>query len=134
MPTAYIDEMTRTWMKAQGWEVNSTDYDVEKEVYSWRHEVQEGPSPTLRISQKVLEDYRRSRWPTCWTGSTWRQPYRRGRTAGMSWGERPRVTLFSQKLPHRREHFDVIAADFERGQHRDGDEGARQSPDPQPER
>lgn len=99
MPTTYIDEMTRTWMKAQGWEVNSTDYDVEKEVYSWRHEVQEGPSPTLRISQKVLGDYRRSRWPTCWTGSTWRQPYGRGRTAGMSWGERQGLPYSPRNSP-----------------------------------
>jgi hypothetical protein len=57
MPTAYIDEMLRGWMKANGWEVNSTDYDFERKVYSWRHKVRSGPSPTLRISQGVLEDY-----------------------------------------------------------------------------
>jgi hypothetical protein len=34
-----------------------TDYDFDREIYAWRHEVRSGPSPTLRIAQKVLEDY-----------------------------------------------------------------------------
>lgn len=57
-PTAYIDEEIRRWMKAKGWEVNCRpEYDFDREVYVWRHEVPGAPSPTLRISQKVLQDY-----------------------------------------------------------------------------
>lgn len=50
-------------MKAKGWEVNcQPEYDLEREVYAWRHEVRGGPSPTLRISRKVLEDYPAFAW------------------------------------------------------------------------
>jgi hypothetical protein len=56
-PSEDIDEKVRAWMKAKGWEVTSTEYDFERETYAWRHEVGGGPSPTLRISQRVLEDY-----------------------------------------------------------------------------
>lgn len=45
-------------MKARGWEVNRPlEYDSDREVSAWRHEVRGGHSPTLRISRKVLEDY-----------------------------------------------------------------------------
>ena len=44
-------------MKAKGWEVTRTDYDFERQVYAWRHDVRRGPSPTLRISSQVLDTY-----------------------------------------------------------------------------
>jgi hypothetical protein len=45
-------------MKAKGWEVNRTNYDTDREIYAWRHELRGGKSPTLRISRRVLEGYR----------------------------------------------------------------------------
>ena len=55
-PTDDIDGEIRRWMKAKGWEVNCPpEYD--REIYAWRHKVPGRPSHTLRISQKVLEDY-----------------------------------------------------------------------------
>lgn len=33
------------------------EYNFDREVYAWRHERRGGPSPTLRISRKVLEDH-----------------------------------------------------------------------------
>lgn len=56
-PTPDIDENVRHWMKAKGWEVTITNWDSEREVYAWRHEMRGGKSPTLRISRKVLESY-----------------------------------------------------------------------------
>jgi hypothetical protein len=56
-PSQDIDEEVRRWMKATGWEVTRTNYDSDLEVYAWRHDVWGGPSPTLRISRRVLEDY-----------------------------------------------------------------------------
>jgi hypothetical protein len=56
-PSSYMDEEMRRWMKAKGWEVNRTQYGARSRVYAWRHEVGGGPSPTLRVSRKVLEDY-----------------------------------------------------------------------------
>ena len=56
-PSADIDEEVRGWMKAKGWEVTGAEYDFDRKVYAWRHEVRVGKSPTLRISRKVLEDY-----------------------------------------------------------------------------
>jgi hypothetical protein len=45
-------------MRAKGWEVNCRpEYHSGREVYAWRHEVSGGDSPTLRISQGVLEGY-----------------------------------------------------------------------------
>jgi hypothetical protein len=44
-------------MKAKGWEVTTTDYHFDQEVYSWRHNVHGGNSPTLRIARYVLERY-----------------------------------------------------------------------------
>lgn len=44
-------------MAAQGWTVNSTEYDPERQVYSWRHEGRRGPCPTLRITRQVLEGF-----------------------------------------------------------------------------
>jgi hypothetical protein len=44
-------------MKARGWEVTRTNYDSERQVYAWRHDVRGGPSPTLRVSRSVLEQY-----------------------------------------------------------------------------
>jgi hypothetical protein len=54
-PPAVVDGEVRSWMKAKGWEVTRTNYDSEREVYAWRHDVRGGPSPTLRISLSVLE-------------------------------------------------------------------------------
>lgn len=56
-PTADMDREIRRWMKAQGWEVNRTDYGARSRVFAWRQEVRGGASPTLRISRKVLEEY-----------------------------------------------------------------------------
>jgi hypothetical protein len=42
-------------MRAKGWEVTATDYHYEQEVYSWRHELRGGKSPTLRVTRAVLE-------------------------------------------------------------------------------
>jgi len=44
-------------MNEKGWQVTHTEYDFGREVYAWRSEVRGSPSPTLRISQAVLEDY-----------------------------------------------------------------------------
>jgi hypothetical protein len=44
-------------MKAKGWEVTKTDYHFEQAIYSWRHEVRRGKSPTLRIRRNVLEQF-----------------------------------------------------------------------------
>jgi hypothetical protein len=35
-PSADIDEKVRGWMKAKGWQVTSTDYHFDQEIYSWR--------------------------------------------------------------------------------------------------
>ena len=55
-PAEDMDREIRRWMKAQGWEVNCRP-EYGRKVYGWRQEVRGGPSPTLRISQSVLEDY-----------------------------------------------------------------------------
>ena len=34
-------------MKAKGWEVTATDYHFDQEIYSWRHQLSGGKSPTL---------------------------------------------------------------------------------------
>ena len=44
-------------MKARGWEVSRVNYDSERQVYAWRHDVRGGLSPTLRIARQVLESY-----------------------------------------------------------------------------
>jgi len=57
-PTDDIEREIRGWMRAKGWEVTSTDYNFDREVYAWRHDVRgKKPSPTLRISQQVLDHY-----------------------------------------------------------------------------
>jgi hypothetical protein len=38
-------------------QVTRTNYDSDRKVYAWRHDVRSGPSPTLRISRQVLEGY-----------------------------------------------------------------------------
>jgi hypothetical protein len=55
-PSRDVDQSVREWMKARGWEVTRTNYDSDREVYAWRHDLPGAKSPTLRISQKVLED------------------------------------------------------------------------------
>ncbi len=57
-PSDDRDRDIRRWMKTKGWEVNRRpEYDSERGVYAWCHEIRGSPSPTLRISRKVLEDY-----------------------------------------------------------------------------
>jgi hypothetical protein len=56
-PYSDIDAEVRRWMEGKGWEVTATDYHFEREVYSWRHEIRGGKSPTLRIARYVLEHY-----------------------------------------------------------------------------
>ena len=56
-PTDDADGSVREWMKARGWEVTRTNYDSDRKVYAWRHDIPGGTSPALRISQQVLEDY-----------------------------------------------------------------------------
>jgi hypothetical protein len=56
-PTADIDEQVRKWMNEKGWQITRTEYDFDREVYAWRSEIRGSPSPTLWISQAVLEDY-----------------------------------------------------------------------------
>lgn len=34
-----------------------TNYDPDRKLYALRHDVRAAPSPTLRISQQVLENY-----------------------------------------------------------------------------
>jgi hypothetical protein len=56
-PTGDTDRAVRAWMKAKGWNVTRVNYDIDREVYAWRHDVRGGPSPTLRVSRQVLESY-----------------------------------------------------------------------------
>lgn len=56
-PPASTDAEIRGWMNTKGWVVTAVHYDFSREIYAWRHEVHGKPSPTLRISQQVLEDY-----------------------------------------------------------------------------
>jgi CheY-like chemotaxis protein len=56
-PTEDTDRAVQAWMKAKGWNVSRVNYDIDREVYAWRHDVRGGPSPTLRISRQVLESY-----------------------------------------------------------------------------
>jgi hypothetical protein len=56
-PSDDVDQSVREWMKARGWEVTRTNYDSDRKAYAWRHGLPGAKSPTLRISQKVLEDY-----------------------------------------------------------------------------
>ena len=51
------DREIRRWMDSKGWKVTGTHYDFSRELYAWRHELSGGKSPTLWISQKVLEDF-----------------------------------------------------------------------------
>ena len=54
-----IEEIDRfaAEMKSKGWEVTRTNYDFDREIYAWRHDVRGSSCPTLRISRQVLEDY-----------------------------------------------------------------------------
>lgn len=54
-PSEDMDREIRRWMKAKGWEVNSTDYHFDQEIYAWRHKLTGGKSPTLRVHGYVLE-------------------------------------------------------------------------------
>jgi hypothetical protein len=45
-------------MRVKGWQVIASEYDSEREIYSWRsHSARSGHLPTLRISRGVLESY-----------------------------------------------------------------------------
>jgi hypothetical protein len=52
-----VDQEIRRRMKARSWEVTPTNYNTDREIYAWWHDVPSGPSPTLRISRRILEDY-----------------------------------------------------------------------------
>jgi hypothetical protein len=54
-PSEDHDREIRRWMKGKGWEVTRTNFDAEREIYAWRHELRGGKSPTLRSSRRVLE-------------------------------------------------------------------------------
>jgi hypothetical protein len=54
-PTEHVDEQVRGWMWARRWEVTTTDYHFDQEIYSWRHQQPGGKSSTLRIARRVLE-------------------------------------------------------------------------------
>lgn len=56
-PSEDVDQSVREWMKVRGWAVTRTNYDFDRKVYAWRHDLPGGKSPTLRVSQKVLEEY-----------------------------------------------------------------------------
>jgi hypothetical protein len=56
-PSEEHDKEIRRWMKSIGWEVTRTNYDPDRQVYAWRHDVRNGFSPTLRISRQVIESY-----------------------------------------------------------------------------
>jgi hypothetical protein len=56
-PTDDVDREVCEWMRSKGWEVNRTNYDSDREIYAWRHQLPGGKSPTLRISRHVLEHY-----------------------------------------------------------------------------
>jgi hypothetical protein len=44
-PSDDVDQSVREWMKARGWEVTRTNWDSDREIYAWHHEVAGGPSP-----------------------------------------------------------------------------------------
>jgi hypothetical protein len=44
-------------MQGRGWAVNRTEYDPDREIYTWRHQLGRGASRALRISREVLELY-----------------------------------------------------------------------------
>lgn len=55
-PSKDVDAAVVGWMKEHGWPVTIVNYDFDFENFAWRHEAP-GVSYTLRISQRVLEDY-----------------------------------------------------------------------------
>src|ERR671910_2141241 len=55
-PSDDMDREVRGWMEAKGWAVSRVDYDSDRQVYAWHHDVRGGFSPTLRIARQVLED------------------------------------------------------------------------------
>ena len=38
-PSAEVDQSVREWMKARGWKVTRTNYDPDRKVYAWRHDL-----------------------------------------------------------------------------------------------
>jgi hypothetical protein len=38
----------RRWMESKGWPVTATNYDSDREVYAWRHELHGAKSPDAR--------------------------------------------------------------------------------------
>jgi hypothetical protein len=56
-PSVDHDREIRRWMASKGWEVSRSSYDFDREICAWRHDVKGSPSPTLRISRRVLETY-----------------------------------------------------------------------------
>jgi hypothetical protein len=56
-PSDDVDRDVRSWMNAKGWNVTRVNYDSDRKIYTWRHDVRGGSSPTLRISRQLLEGY-----------------------------------------------------------------------------
>jgi hypothetical protein len=57
-PPEETDAEVRHWMRVKGWQVIASEYDAEREIYTWRaHSARSGHLPTLRISRGVLESY-----------------------------------------------------------------------------
>jgi hypothetical protein len=52
-----MDREIRAWMRLKRWDVTRTEYDQDREVYTWRHDAEQGTPHTLRISREVLEQY-----------------------------------------------------------------------------
>jgi hypothetical protein len=57
-PPPDTDEEVRLWMKSKGWDVTGTEYDHERQTYTWRaRSVRSGHSPAISISRQVLVDF-----------------------------------------------------------------------------
>ena len=49
--------MVRKWMSHHGWGVHRTEFNHERQIYAWWHEVGVGRDIVLRISRTALEDF-----------------------------------------------------------------------------
>jgi hypothetical protein len=38
-PTDDVDREVREWMRSKGWEVNRTNYNFDREIFAWRHQL-----------------------------------------------------------------------------------------------
>ena len=57
-PADITDREIRHWMKSKGWEVTGAEYDFTRKIYTWSaRSLRSGHLPSLRISQRILEDF-----------------------------------------------------------------------------